>query len=35
MSHNVKDVQRLNEQGQILGDTKDYKESEGWDINDG
>ena len=34
MSKNVKQSQRLNEQEQILGDTKVSKKSEGWSIND-
>lgn len=34
MSQNVKHAQRLNEQEQTLGDTKIYKEDEGWDVND-
>ena len=34
MSQNVRHAQRLNEQEQTLGDTKVYKEDEGWDVND-
>ena len=34
MSQNVKNAQKFNEQEQTLGDTKVYKEDEGWDVND-
>lgn len=34
MSQNIRHAQRLNEQEQTLGDTKVYKEDEGWDVND-